>query len=299
MIQVVEATFYFDFYEKSCPHAEKVVKEVVLSQFKFNQGIAPGILRLFFHDCFVEGCDASLLLDPTQDNPTPEKTAILSLSLRGYEVIDIAKQKLEAACPGVVSCADILAFAARDSVKVTGGPSYKIKSGRRDGRVSCASQVPPNIPSAGPNITELIDTFAAKNLSVQEMVTLSGAHTIGRAHCKSFAPIRNYAIDAAFAKCVNKVCPTPTVNNTVSLDATTPYDFDNVYFQNLAAKKGLLPSDEILFLDPRTNMEVLRNAKHFGRWKKKFVEAMIKMGTTDLKLGTQGEIRNNCRKINS
>jgi hypothetical protein len=66
----------------------------------------------------LQGCDASLLLDPTQDNPTPEKTAIQSLSLRGYEVIDIAKQKLEAACPGVVSCADILAFAARDSVKV-------------------------------------------------------------------------------------------------------------------------------------------------------------------------------------
>ncbi len=54
MIQVVEATFYFNFYENSCPHAEKIVKEVVLSQFKFNQGIAPGILRLFFHDCFVE-----------------------------------------------------------------------------------------------------------------------------------------------------------------------------------------------------------------------------------------------------
>ncbi len=54
MIQVVEATFYFNFYEKSCPHAEKIVKEVVLSQFKFNQGIAPGLLRLFFHDCFVE-----------------------------------------------------------------------------------------------------------------------------------------------------------------------------------------------------------------------------------------------------
>jgi hypothetical protein len=72
----------------------------------------------FWTGFVLQGCDASLLLDPTQDNPTPEKTARLSLSLRGYEVIDIAKQKLEAACPGVVSCADILAFAARDSVKV-------------------------------------------------------------------------------------------------------------------------------------------------------------------------------------
>lgn len=100
------------FYSRACPRAEFIVRSTVESHFKSDPTIAAGLLRMHFHDCFVQGCDASVLID----GPNTEKTALPNLGLRGYEVIDDAKSKLEDACPGVVSCADILALAARDAV---------------------------------------------------------------------------------------------------------------------------------------------------------------------------------------
>ena len=100
------------FYSAACPQVESIVRSTVQSHFCSNPTVAPGLLRMLFHDCFVQGCDASILI--TGSNT--ERTAGPNLLLRGYEVIDDAKTQLEAACPGIVSCADILALAARDSV---------------------------------------------------------------------------------------------------------------------------------------------------------------------------------------
>lgn len=102
------------FYSRTCPRVESIVQATVRRHFGSDPTIAPGLLRMIFHDCFVQGCDASILIA----GASTERTAGPNLLLRGYEVIDDAKTQLEAECPGVVSCADILAIAARDSVVV-------------------------------------------------------------------------------------------------------------------------------------------------------------------------------------
>ncbi|GJN10873.1 hypothetical protein PR202_ga29011 [Eleusine coracana subsp. coracana] len=179
------------FYDRTCPDAEKIVRGVVEEAVKQNPGIGAGLIRMLFHDCFVEGCDASVLLDPTPTNPQPEKLSLPNNpSLRGFEVIDAAKAALEKACPGNVSCADVVAFAARDAsfFLSNGRINVRMPAGRRDGSVSVSTSALQSLPRPSFNLTELTASFAAKGLDADDLVVLSGAHSVGRSHCSSFVP---------------------------------------------------------------------------------------------------------------
>lgn len=59
----------------------------------------------------------------------------------------------------------------------TGGPSVQIPTGRRDGRVSAAANVRPNIIDTSFTLDEMAKLFSAKGLSMDDLVTLSGTHT--------------------------------------------------------------------------------------------------------------------------
>ncbi|GKA61719.1 stigma-specific peroxidase [Tanacetum coccineum] len=293
------------FYKTTCPPAEGIVKSVVQSAIRSNHTIAPGLLRMFFHDCFVNGCDASILLDGC----SAEKTVIQNSALRGFEVIQAAKSKLETVCPGVVSCADILALAARDSVVQSGGTSWEVPTGRRDGLVSRDTDAT-NLPGSKDNITSQIKKFADKGLSIQDLVTLVGGHTIGTAACARFDyRLHNYSttiktdpdIDQAFLPKLKTQCPNKTNNpNRVALDTYSETNFDNSYYGNLRNGRGVLESDSKLWSDGRTHKFVQQFLGSSNRLKfnNQFGRAMVKLSNVEVKTGQQGEIRRVCNTIN-
>ncbi|KAK4780287.1 hypothetical protein SAY87_016393 [Trapa incisa] len=286
-----------DYYYMSCPFAEMIVRNTVDSALRRDPTLAAGLVRMHFHDCFIEGCDGSVLIDSTKRN-TAEKDSPANLSLRGYEVIDNAKDQIEAQCPGVVSCSDILAMAARDAVVWSGGPAYDIPKGRKDGRRSRIEDTI-NLPPPSFNASQLIDIFGKHGFTAQEMVALSGAHTLGVARCSSFKQRlsnQDLSMDSSIAKMLSRTCSRGD-NAEQPLDPTST-DFDNAYFGALQGKAGVLFSDQALFSSPRTRGLVNSYAMNQAMFFFDFQWAMIKMGTLDVKEGSGGEVRSNCRRIN-
>ncbi|KAJ3682026.1 hypothetical protein LUZ60_014599 [Juncus effusus] len=305
-----EAQLQVGFYEQTCPQAESIVREEVMKAIMSNIGLAAGLVRLHFHDCFVRGCDGSVLIDSTPDNTAEKDSPINKGSLRGFEVINSVKTRLESACPGIVSCADVVAFAARDSVTLTGGLSYQVQSGRRDGVISLASDTFANLPGPTFDLDKLTQSFAKKGLSQEDMVTLSGAHTIGRSHCSSFSNrLYNFnstvtqdpTLDSNYATQLEQECP-ENKNDTsvfVPLDPRTPNRFDSSYYANVLKNRGLFTSDQTLMSNASTAQQVKQNAFEGFLWMRKFTEAMVKMGQVEVLTGSNGEIRLKCGIVNS
>ncbi|CAI9760169.1 unnamed protein product [Fraxinus pennsylvanica] len=298
-----------DYYVKSCPLVEQLVASVTSLQFREAPVSGPATIRLFFHDCFVEGCDASVLIKTRMGSKElSEKDAEdnKELAAEAFDSIKKAKLLVESKCPGVVSCADILAIAARDFVHLAGGPYYQVKKGRWDGKISIASRVHSNLPRANSTVDELIQLFKSKGLTLEDLVVLSGAHTIGFAHCHHFLiRLYNYKgikqpdpnIDSRLLKALKMSCPQFGGNSDIvaPFDVTTPFAFDNAYYGNLEAKMGLLGSDQALFLDPRTRPLVQNLAKDKQKFFQLFAAAMDKMGSIEVKRGRRhGEKRKDC-----
>lgn len=133
-----------------------------------------------------------------------------------------------------------------------------------------------------------------------------GSHTIGEVHCTNFADRYQAAanspfIDAALGQELYSFC---TQNGTYAdfaalnlktfLDVQSPSTFDNSYFVNLMAGRGILTSDQDLYNDLRTQALVQAYALNGTMFSSQFINSMQRMGKINVLTGTQGQIRQQC-----
>ncbi|XP_017231258.1 putative L-ascorbate peroxidase 6 [Daucus carota subsp. sativus] len=204
---------------------------------------APGVLRLVFHDAGtfemdtkLGGMNGSIVyeLDRPENGGLKKSLKILQKAKSEIDVI----QK--------VSWADMIAVAGAEAVSICGGPSIPIQLGRIDSMVPDPED---KLPAESFDASTLKQCFQKKCFSAQQLVALSGAHTIGG---KGFGE--------------------PTV-------------FDNSYFKILLEKPWLssagsmigLPSDRALVQDDECLSWISTYANNEDLFLEDFKNAYIKL----------------------
>ncbi|XP_028766848.1 peroxidase 57-like [Neltuma alba] len=305
VLPVAFADLGVGFYRRSCPSAETIVRRAVRRHFNRQRTITADLLQMHFHDCFVRGCDGSILIDPRGQKGS-EKQAGPNINLEGFDLIDEIKAAVEKACPSTVSCADIITLATRDAVALAGGPRYNIPTGRRDGLVSSPNEV--NIPGPSLSVSQAFESFRVKGFSLNEMVTLLGAHTVGFTQCSlvrgrlsSFGN-RDPTMDPTLDDKLGRICGSaqrPARNDPqIVLDQNTSLVFDNEYYRQVRMRRGVLHIDQQVGVDASSRGIMAGFAANGNSFKRSFAKAMIKMGSLDVLVGNAGEIRKNCRAFN-
>ncbi|RHN58645.1 putative peroxidase [Medicago truncatula] len=277
----------YDFYRDSCPHAEHIVRSTLHLLYKTNPALVPALIRLVFHDCFIQ---------------------------------------LEEACPGVVSCADILVLAARDSVVLAGGPFYPLNPGRRDGSNSFADIATDELPSPYADLTQTRASFKSRGFDEREMVTLLGAHSIGVIPCKFFENcLYNFSgtnepdpsLDTQFLNVLRSKCnETDALSTSASAysshaspsslveeqqEITTDSgeslsNFGTLYYRRLLQGKGILYEDQQLMEGEKTRYWV-QYASNRTLFHQDFALAMMKLSDLRVLTKPMGQIRCSCSKV--
>lgn len=221
-------------------------------------------------------------------------------------------------------------------MKQAGGPSLQIPTGRRDGRVSTAASVRANIVDTTFTMKEMLKLFSSKGLSLDDLVTLSGitglichscgnceikslavirvgcagAHTIGTAHCNAFSErfkeeskgklvLIDTSLDSTYARELMKNCPAgASASITVNNDPETSFMFDNQYYRNLLAHKGLFQSDSVLLNDQTTRKIVENFANDQDSFFTSWGQSFLKLTSIGVKTEDEGEIRQTCSVAN-
>ncbi|TVU50411.1 hypothetical protein EJB05_01781, partial [Eragrostis curvula] len=275
-----------DFYKDTCPQLEDIVRRAVQAAFSGDTSIAAGLLRIHYHDCITQGCDASLLLKGKNSEQLVNVNE--NLHVGAMQLIERIHAEAQRQCGPTVSCADITALAAREGVVATGGPAYAVNLGQLDSLAPATYKEVRDLPGSWhSNYSKLIGEFSHMKFNDAELVALSGAHTLGSATCLAFYD-RFRQWDNAFTEKIGKECERDS-RWKHGLDST-PKRFDNQYYVGLLNGHGVLTSDRALVHDNRS----LPFVQIFARDQQKFFDAFGKAmrHLSSLRKHPDGEVRN-------
>ncbi|KAI5084610.1 hypothetical protein GOP47_0000779 [Adiantum capillus-veneris] len=300
-----KAQLNYNFYGSSCPNLAGLVRATITANLVRDPTVPAALLRLFFHDCQVQGCDGSILLD-SQGGIDSERAAAANLGIRRLEFIDAIKASVERMCPNTVSCADLVVLAAREAVRITGGPFIEVPLGRRDGVTASSARAEAELPSAETGFAGFLQVFQSKGMTLEESVAILGAHTLGVGHCASVVnrlyPQRDRSIGPLFYSVLRLRCPARGAvqagGGAVLPNDITALAFDTQYFSNAVAGRGLFRVDAEVARNPLTAPIVRFFNNNPAAFFQAFSSAFVKLSLSNVLTASQGEIRRNCRLVN-
>ncbi|KAI9188458.1 hypothetical protein LWI28_017062 [Acer negundo] len=188
------------------------------------------------------------------------------------------------------------------------GLSWDVETGRRDGRISNATETFGNLIGPTANISTLVNGWARKGLSVKDLVVLSGGHTIGTSHCSSFNErLYNFTgkgdadprLDSEYMEKLKLKCKPGDQKTLVEMDPGSFKTVDESYYTLVSKRRGLFQSDAALLENKETRDYIFSQAgKTFGSFFKDFGVSMVNMGRIEVLTGKSGEIRKVCSRVN-
>lgn len=290
-----------DFYASSCRNVAGIVRGVVRAGILRDPASPAALLRLFFHDCQVQGCDASILLD-SQGGIVSERESATNFGIKRLDFIDNMKTALELACPNTVSCADIVVLAAREAVNAAGGPFIPVDLGRKDSTTASSAAADQQIPSPASDFDSFAGVFQSKGMSLEESVAILGAHTLGVGHCRSIVnrlyPSKEAQMNLALYGLLRLRCPAQYNDQTTLPNDATTLIFDNQYFNDARAGLVLFTLDAEVAKDPRSAPIVQAFSRSQQAFFQSFTSAFQKLSVYNVLTDDLGEVRQNCHFVN-
>ncbi|GIM10380.1 hypothetical protein Vretimale_14123 [Volvox reticuliferus] len=206
-------------------------------------------LRLVFHDAGTYSAvygDGGLNASIQYELDRPENFGLK----RGWRLVEQVRGDLRGTpAEGLVTDADLVALVGAFAVRLCGGPDIPLRVGRP---VATSPDPPGRMPGENFSAEQLKANFAEKGFSAQEMVALSGAHTLGS---KGFGD------------------PTRFDNEYYLALLRRPWNNPN---DSMASMIGL-PSDHVLPDDPECLPYIQRYAEDQDAFFADFSKAYIKL----------------------